>query len=79
MGLASDRIVGGVAAHGVNLSHADPNAQEHRLPVKLRLDQDERGLGGAGLGLAHVVILFLCLPGIKEAGFIPRGPGRLVP
>lgn len=35
--------------------------------------------GGFGLGLARVVMLFLGLPGIKEASFIHRGPGRLVP
>jgi aspartyl/asparaginyl-tRNA synthetase len=35
--------------------------------------------GGFGLGLARVVMLFLGLPGIKEAVFIHRGPGRLTP
>jgi aspartyl-tRNA synthetase len=35
--------------------------------------------GGFGLGLQRLVMLFLGLPGIKEASFIHRGPGRLVP
>ncbi|PHV36953.1 amino acid--tRNA ligase-related protein [Janthinobacterium sp. BJB304] len=35
--------------------------------------------GGFGLGLARLSMLFLGLPGIKEASFIPRGPGRLIP
>ena len=35
--------------------------------------------GGFGLGLARLSMLFLGLPGIKEASFIPRGPGRLTP
>lgn len=35
--------------------------------------------GGFGMGLARVVMLFLGLPGIKEATFIHRGPGRLTP
>jgi len=35
--------------------------------------------GGFGLGLVRLVALFLGLPGIKEASFIHRGPGRLVP
>ena len=35
--------------------------------------------GGFGLGLARVVMLFLGLASIKEATFIHRGPGRLVP
>jgi aspartyl-tRNA synthetase len=35
--------------------------------------------GGFGLGLQRLVMLFLDLPGIKEASFVHRGPGRLVP
>ena len=35
--------------------------------------------GGFGLGLQRLVMLFLRLPGIKEASFIHRGPGRLAP
>lgn len=35
--------------------------------------------GGFGLGLSRLVMLFLGLPGIKEATFIHRGPGRLTP
>lgn len=35
--------------------------------------------GGFGLGLTRLAMLFLGLPGIKEASFIHRGPGRLVP
>lgn len=35
--------------------------------------------GGFGLGLARLTALFLGLPGIKEAVFIHRGPGRLSP
>ncbi|MFZ6732093.1 amino acid--tRNA ligase-related protein [Undibacterium sp. Ji42W] len=35
--------------------------------------------GGFGLGLARLTALFLGLPGIKEATFIHRGPGRLSP
>ncbi len=35
--------------------------------------------GGFGLGLSRLVMLFLGLPGIKEATFVHRGPGRLVP
>ena len=35
--------------------------------------------GGFGLGLARLTTLFLGLPGIKEAVFIHRGPGRLSP
>lgn len=35
--------------------------------------------GGFGLGLSRLVMLFLGLPGIKEATFIHRAPGRLVP
>lgn len=35
--------------------------------------------GGFGLGLARLAMLFLGLPGIKEASFIHRGPGRLAP
>lgn len=35
--------------------------------------------GGFGMGLARVVMLFLGLASIKEAGFIHRGPGRLTP
>lgn len=35
--------------------------------------------GGFGLGLARLLMLFLGLPGIKEASFIHRGPGRLTP
>lgn len=35
--------------------------------------------GGFGLGLVRLVALFLGLAGIKEASFIHRGPGRLVP
>lgn len=35
--------------------------------------------GGFGLGLARLTMLFLGLPGIKEATFIHRGPGRISP
>ena len=35
--------------------------------------------GGFGLGLGRLTMLFLGLPGIKEASFIHRGPGRLTP
>ena len=35
--------------------------------------------GGFGLGLARLLMLFLGLPGIKEASFIHRGPGRISP
>lgn len=35
--------------------------------------------GGFGLGLARLLMLFLGLPGIKEASFIHRGPGRIAP
>lgn len=35
--------------------------------------------GGFGLGFARVVMLFLGLSSIKEATFVHRGPGRLVP
>jgi aspartyl/asparaginyl-tRNA synthetase len=35
--------------------------------------------GGFGLGLTRLVMLFLGLPGIKEASFIHRGPSRLTP
>lgn len=35
--------------------------------------------GGLGLGLTRLVMLFLGLPGIKEASFIHRGPERLTP
>lgn len=35
--------------------------------------------GGFGLGLARLTMLFLGLGSIKEATFVHRGPGRLVP
>ena len=35
--------------------------------------------GGFGLGLARLCMLLLGLPGIKEATFVHRGPGRLSP
>ena len=35
--------------------------------------------GGFGLGLVRLTALFLGMPGIKEASFVHRGPGRLTP
>lgn len=54
----------------------------HGKDIRFYLDSFKLGApphGGFGLGLARLTALFLGLPGIKEAVFIHRDPGRLTP